>query len=68
MLLHGVVFIEVTNTKNEVFRDQKKTFRITISRPVSLQIHPVMHTTHVYATMADAVEDTYFQVGASLPT
>ncbi len=23
---------------------------------------------HIYATMAEAVEDTYFQVGASLPT
>jgi hypothetical protein len=37
--------------------------------PSVLQIHAAAtHAFNLYATMADAVEDTYFQVGASLPT
>ncbi len=33
-----------------------------------LQIHAATHAFNLYATMADAVDETYFQVGASFPT
>ncbi len=33
-----------------------------------LQIHAATQAFNLYATMADAVDETYFQVGASLPT